>query len=112
MPAPSDSDGDKDRQTMFALADSLLAAHGGPLAAIGISFGGPVDWHSQRVILSYHVPGWEDAPLARMARERYAAPTVMDNDANIAALGEWQWGAGEQSESVFYITVNTGIGGG
>lgn len=110
--APPGSDGSTDRAIMLELADALLAAHPGELVAIGVSFGGPVDWEAGRVILSHHVPGWEDAPLAEMLRQRYGAPVVMDNDANVAGLGEWRFGAGQGCESLLYITVSTGIGGG
>jgi glucokinase len=97
---------------MFTLADELLAAHPGELAAIGVSFGGPVNWAAGRVILSHHVPGWEDTPLVEILRGRYGAPVAMDNDANTAALGEWRFGAGVGCDSLLYITVSTGIGGG
>ncbi len=115
QPAPPNSDGQADRALMFQLADGLLAeqaAEGGELAAVGVSFGGPVDWRTGQVFLSHHVPGWEAAPLAEMVRERYRVPVSVDNDANVAALGEWRYGAGQGCASLFYVTVSTGIGGG
>ena len=111
-PAPPNSDGEKDRAVMFAMADGLLRAHAGELKAIGVSFGGPVDWASGRVILSHHVPSWEDAPLVEMLSQRYGVPVGMDNDANAAVLGEWRFGVGVGCASLLYITVSTGIGGG
>ena len=84
-PALPDSDGKKDRAVVFALADELLRAHAGELKAIGVSFGGPVDWASGRVILSHHVPGWEDTPLVEMLSQRYGVPAAMDNDATRGA---------------------------
>lgn len=112
VPAPAGSTGPIDRTTMFAMADELLRTAPGPLTAIGVSFGGPVDWGSGRVLLSHHVPGWEDTPLVSMLQERYHVPAAMDNDANAAALGEWRFGAGRGCGSLLYITVSTGIGGG
>ncbi len=110
--APPGSDGASDRALMFQLADALLAEHPGDLRAIGISFGGPVDFARGHVVLSHHVPGWEDTPLVEMVRARYGAPVTMDNDANIAAYGEWRYGAGMGCASLLYVTVSTGIGGG
>lgn len=110
--AEPQSNGEIDRRVVFGLADELLAEVGGELAGIGVSFGGPVDWEGGRVILSHHVPGWEDVPLVEILRNKYGAPVAMDNDANAAALGEWRFGAGAGCNSVLYITVSTGIGGG
>jgi len=110
--APHNSNGETDRAVMLALADELLSQTPGTLAAIGVSFGGPVAWETGRVILSHHVPGWEDTPLVAMLKQKYGVPVSMDNDANVAALGEWRFGAGAGCGSLLYITVSTGIGGG
>ncbi len=50
--------------------------------------------------------------MVEILRGRYGAPVAMDNDANTAALGEWRFGAGVGCDSLLYITVSTGIGGG
>ena len=39
-------------------------------------------------------------------------PAAVDNDANVAALGEWRFGAGQGTDSLLYVTISTGIGGG
>ncbi|NJK27633.1 MAG: ROK family protein, partial [Coleofasciculaceae cyanobacterium SM2_3_26] len=79
---------------------------------IGVSFGGPADADTGTVRLSHHVPGWEQMPLSQLLQERFGAPAKIDNDANIAALGEHCFGAGRGKSSLFYITVSTGVGGG
>lgn len=79
----------------------------------GIGFGGPVDYAAQRVALSTHVGGWSDFPLtAYMADLLGGVPVAMDNDANVGALGEGQYGAGRGCRPLFYMTLSTGIGGG
>lgn len=80
--------------------------------ACGIGFGGPVDYASQRVVLSTHVAGWAGFDLPAFVAERAGAPTVMDNDANAGALGEALFGAGRNCSPLFYMTLSTGIGGG
>lgn len=82
-----------------------------PVKACGISFGGPVDFPRQRVT-SLHSPGWESFPLADWAREAFGLPCQLDNDANAGALGEYRFGAGRGTQSIVYITLSTGIGGG
>ena len=47
-----------------------------------------------------------------MLASRYGVPTVMDNDANVGALGEGVYGAGRGQRPLFYMTLSTGIGGG
>jgi glucokinase len=79
---------------------------------IGIGFGGPVDYGAQVVALSTHVVGWNNFPLVERLHERYGVPCVMDNDANVGALGEGCHGAGRGFRPLFYMTLSTGIGGG
>jgi len=81
-------------------------------ASCGIGFGGPVDFPSQRVALSTHVPGWDGFPLRDYFQNLLSVPTVIDNDANAGALGEAIYGAGVGSRPLFYVTLSTGIGGG
>jgi glucokinase len=78
----------------------------------GIGFGGPVDFASQRVVLSTHVGGWRDFDLCAFVEEIAGAPAVMDNDANVGAIGEATFGAGRGCSPLFYMTLSTGIGGG
>ena len=78
----------------------------------GIGFGGPVNFAGQRVVLSTHVSGWSDFDLCAFVREISGAPAVMDNDANVGAIGEGEFGAGRGCSPLFYMTLSTGIGGG
>jgi glucokinase len=78
----------------------------------GIGFGGPVDFAAQRVVLSTHVGGWRGFDLCGFVRELAGAPAVMDNDANVGAIGEAEYGAGRGYSPLFYLTLSTGIGGG
>jgi glucokinase len=84
----------------------------GSFHRVGIGFGGPVDFHSQRVVLSTHVGGWRDFDLCRYVRELAGAPVILENDANAGALGEARYGAGQGCDPLFYMTLSTGIGGG
>jgi len=78
----------------------------------GIGFGGPVNFETQRVVLSTHVGGWRDFDLCGFIRDLTGARTIMDNDANLGALGEAVYGAGQGYSPLFYMTLSTGIGGG
>jgi glucokinase len=78
----------------------------------GIGFGGPVDFPTQTVTLSTHVGGWKGFPLVARIHQRFHVPVVMDNDANVGALGEAIYGAGRGARPLFYMTLSTGIGGG
>jgi glucokinase len=77
-----------------------------------VSFGGPVDYPRGLVRLSHHVSGWENIPLADLLESEFGVPAMVDNDANAAVLGEAINGAGRGIDSLFYLTVSTGVGGG
>lgn len=55
--------------------------------------------------------GWQDAPLAAMLGEALGCGVELENDANMAGLGEFHQGAGRGSRTVVYITWSTGVGG-
>jgi glucokinase len=110
--SPPDSNAQSDLEIMMGLAQDLLATVEAPLSAVGVSFGGLVDAAQGLVLLSHHVPGWEKVPLREWLEERLRVPAAVDNDANVAALGEHRFGAGQGCNSLMYITVSTGVGGG
>ncbi len=110
--SPPSADATYDQAAMLSLARGLLAQNPGKLAAVGVSFGGPVEARRGLVRLSHHVPGWEETPLRDRLQAELGAPVSVDNDANVASLGEWRFGAGQGCDSLFYVTVSTGIGGG
>lgn len=83
-----------------------------PLERCGIGFGGPVRFAEQRVALSTHVGGWQDFALPAFLERELGVPAVMDNDANVGALGEAVYGAGAGCSPLFYMNMGTGIGGG
>lgn len=78
----------------------------------GVGFGGPVLFDEQRVALSTHVGGWSDYALPLYLKHELGVPVIMDNDANVGALGEGTYGAGRGAQPLFYMTLSTGIGGG
>ena len=108
----TDRDGGRDWmvQQIARLADGWRGEH--RFQRCGIGFGGPVDFPSQRVTLSTHVGGWQGFDLPGFIREVCGVPAVMDNDANVGALGEFAHGAGKGCDPLFYMTLSTGIGGG
>ena len=87
-----------------------------PFAALGIAAFGPCDLDPRSPTYGYITstpkPGWENVDLLGTLRRALAVPVGFDTDVNAAALGEWTWGAGKGMDSVVYVTVGTGIGGG
>ncbi len=108
--SPPGATSQTDIETMIAMGQELLG--GKRPSTIGISFGGPVDYQTGVVRLSHHVPGWENVPLQQQFEHIFQAAVRVDNDANVAALGEWRFGAGRGVADLLYVTVSTGVGGG
>src|SRR5580704_5552085 len=80
--------------------------------AIGVGYGGPVDWRTGRIWRSYHIAGWSDFPLGDWLREQTGLPVFVENDSNLATLGEALCGAGKGMNPVFYTNMGSGVGGG
>lgn len=80
--------------------------------ALGVGFGGPVDWRTGTIARSHQVEGWSGFPLGPWLQEQLGQPITVDNDANVAALGEAHRGKGRGAASMFYTTLGSGVGGG
>jgi glucokinase len=95
------------------LVESItLAAHGRPLRAVGIATPGPSDPDRGIVTTPPNLPGWRNVPLARLVSERLGLPAWLENDANAAAMAEFELGAGKDANHMVLVTLGTGIGGG
>lgn len=84
----------------------------GQVSAIGIASPGPLNPYSGVILDTPNIPQWKNFPLAPKLSERFGVPVYLDNDANMAGLGEWQFGAGKGHSDLVYLTISTGIGGG
>lgn len=82
------------------------------IRAVGIGFGGPVDHVSGKIFTSYHIDGWTDFNISQWLSGITGIFVSVENDANVAALGEALFGAGRNYENVFYITLGSGLGSG
>lgn len=78
---------------------------------IGIGAPGPLDREHGIVVVAPNL-GWRNFPLRDRIFSRLSLPTVLDNDANCATVGEWWLGAARGGRNVVGITIGTGIGGG
>ena len=80
--------------------------------AIGMASPGPLDPHTGVVLATPNIPEWIDFPVTEKLTDHFGVPAYLDNDANLAALGEWKFGAGRGHHNLLYLTISTGIGGG
>lgn len=81
------------------------------IKAIGIGSPGPLDARKGIIITTPNLP-FKNFQLVKPIEEKFNVPTFLDNDANVAAIGEFMLGAGKGTTNMIYITVSTGVGGG
>lgn len=79
----------------------------------GIGVGAPGITHHQDGIVKWaSTLHWKDFPLKARLSERYPLPITVDNDVNLAAMGELWFGAGQNVQNMVMIAIGTGIGAG
>jgi predicted NBD/HSP70 family sugar kinase len=81
------------------------------VTAVGVGAPGYIDRNRSTVIMAPNI-NWENEPLKARIEDLVDLPTVIENDANAAAWGEFRFGAAVAHEDMIMITVGTGIGGG
>lgn len=106
---------DKDPQPPFERLIGLIASiwpADEPVAVISMAAPGPVDPYTGVLMKATNIPGWVDMPLQHKLEMHFDVPVLLGNDANLAALGEWKFGAGQGARHIVYLTISTGIGSG
>jgi len=84
----------------------------GELAGIGIGVPGFIDIDTGIIAHSPNLPGWENFPVREDIERILQTPVILENDANVAAMGEKWLGAGRNAENLAMYTLGTGVGGG
>lgn len=84
----------------------------GDKRVVGVGAGAPMaNYYSGHVD---HAPnlGWKNVPLKELFSQKLKCPAVIENDANLAAIGESKWGAGKDLTDFILVTLGTGVGTG
>ena len=82
------------------------------ISGIGVAVPGPVDSTDGIVIETPNIPEMNGFPLVARLTEKLNVPVYLGNDANLGALGELHYGAGQGHDHLLYFTISTGVGGG
>jgi len=100
-------------QVCALISDLLSRARPPPQQIRGIGVGAPgVTLFESGVVTWAPSLGWRDLPLKDILARRFGLPVVVENDVNLAALGEYGFGAARRASSAACIAVGTGIGAG
>ncbi len=109
-----ESSGEESYNRLVLLIDTLLASPKLKERKVrGIGVGTPgITFHQEGIVKWAFTLGWKDFPLKARLAEQYHLPITVDNDVNLAALGESWFGAGQKSRNMVLIAIGTGIGAG
>jgi glucokinase len=98
------------RAVLQAIDRVMPQARAARAGAIGVCAPGWVASERGVLLGATNLPCWRNFPLAQKIEKHYGLPTRLTNDASAAALAEAKWGAGARYESIFYVSLGTGIG--
>lgn len=94
------------------LISSVKELSGEGISGIGIGVAGLIDRITDTVIVSPNLPAIEKTNIVKTLKNKFKIPVFIENDANVAALGEKWIGAGKEFENFVLLTLGTGIGSG
>ncbi len=80
------------------------------LGGIGIGCTGPVDPLRGIIHNPFTLPTWEDVHVFEWMEAAFHVPITLENDADVAALGEYWQGAGQAAQRLYAVTIGTGVG--
>lgn len=91
------------------LVAQLVARH--PVTAVGVGAAGYIHSDRSTVLFAPNI-AWRNEPLGADLSRLIGLPVVVENDGNVAAWGEFRYGAGRDHDDQLMVTVGTGVGGG
>jgi glucokinase-like ROK family protein len=99
--------------TLSAIAEAVEAAqrYSPNILGLGLGVPGLVDVASGTLLFAPNLK-WHDVPLRKILEDRYSFPVYVDNEANMAALGESYFGVARGARTVLYVSAGVGLGGG
>jgi glucokinase len=106
--------GEESFNTLRRMLDTLLASpklEGRRVRGIGVGVPG-ITLHEQGIVSWAYTLNWKDFPLKARLKEHYDLPITVENDTNLAALGEMWFGVQEPVQNMIIIAIGTGIGAG
>jgi predicted NBD/HSP70 family sugar kinase/biotin operon repressor len=111
---PDDYDVEQAMDGAAELVDVVLSESGAARdRVLGVGMGVPGPIHSAGTVGSAAIlPGWGDLQVAERMSERLGFPVRVENDANLGALAEYMWGAGDGCDCMVYLKCSAGIGAG
>lgn len=112
IPTHADSGPQAVLATMVEAIRDLTGPAPAPGLRVSVAAPGPLDPDSGVIFDAPNLPGWKNVPLRAHLEEKLGWVVRVGNDANLAALGEWRYGAGQGVDHLVYLTISTGIGGG
>lgn len=107
---PTPQDFEQGLKNFKTIADEL--SKGEKIEAIAGGVAGPLDKDKTMLVASPHIGGWVNKSLTEGLKQIFGVEVHLENDADLAALGETNFGAGVGHKIVSYLTISTGVGGG
>jgi glucokinase-like ROK family protein len=98
-------------ELVYELVEQLIAAATSPLLGIGIGTPGLMDAQGGVVRKAVNLD-WQDLPLRDLLKSRYDLPVYIANDSQVAALGEYTFGHGQDNANLVVVKAGQGIGAG
>jgi len=95
-----------------AVSDLLSGINRATVRGMGVAIAGLVTQDTGVLLTSPNLLAWYHTPIKAIFERELQLPVCVGNDATLAALGEYKFGAGKGCHDLIYITVSTGIGGG
>ena len=83
-----------------------------PISGLGIGSPGVINHDNGEILSSPNLPSWEHFKLKEFVEKHTGLPVKLNNDANVAALGEAVFGSGKEYTNVVMLTLGTGVGSG